>query len=158
DGLLVQLEGHERLAEIPRRRLVEMVREVLDAERRRVLESREAATVADAASLGRRVLDRLSEAGAVSLVPVSNATGGVLHTNLGRALLPPLAQERLLSVAGASSNLEMDLTRKERGSRSSHLTGLLKRLTGAPASLVVNNNAAAVLLALESLAHGKEVV
>jgi L-seryl-tRNA(Ser) seleniumtransferase len=82
----------------------------------------------------------------------------VLHTNLGRALLSPLARERLVSAAQAYSNLEMDVARKERGSRYSHLEGLLRRLTGAPASLVVNNCAAAVLLALETLAHGKEVV
>ena len=82
----------------------------------------------------------------------------VLHTNLGRALLSPLARERLVSAAQAYSNLEMDVAKKERGSRYSHLEGLLRRLTGAPASLVVNNCAAAVLLALETLAHGKEVV
>ena len=158
DALLVSVERHEALRTIPRRRLVEGVRHVLGAERRRVLEAEGAATAADAETLGRRVIAQVAERGPFSLSPVINGTGVVLHTNLGRALLSPLAQERLLSVAGAYSNLEVDLTRKERGSRYSHVEGLLRRLTGAPASLVVNNNAAAVLLALESLARGKEVI
>ncbi|MEK7385500.1 MAG: L-seryl-tRNA(Sec) selenium transferase, partial [candidate division NC10 bacterium] len=97
-------------------------------------------------------------AGVFSLRPVINATGVVLHTNLGRALLSPLALERLAAVAAAASNLELDLATKERGSRYSHVEGLLRRLTGAEDALVVNNNAAAVLLALETLAHGREVV
>jgi len=82
----------------------------------------------------------------------------VLHTNLGRALLSPLAQERLRAAAAGYTNLEMDIGQKERGSRYAHVEGLLQRLTGAPASLVVNNCASAVLLALESLARGKEVI
>ena len=158
DALLGGLEGHESAARGAASALVEVVREVLAAERRRVLEAAGGATVADAAALGGRVVARLSERGAFSLAPVVNATGVVLHTNLGRALLSPLAQARLLGVAGVYSNLEMDLARKERGSRYVHVQGLLGRLTGAPASLVVNNNAAAVLLALESLARGKEVI
>ncbi|HYB43436.1 MAG TPA: L-seryl-tRNA(Sec) selenium transferase [Candidatus Methylomirabilis sp.] len=158
DALLGGLEMHEALQGLPRRRVVEAVRDVLAGERRRVLEAAGAATAADAETLGKRVVARLSERGAFSLAPVINATGVVLHTNLGRALLSPLAQQRLLGVAGVYSNLEMDLARKERGSRYVHVQALLGRLTGAPASLVVNNNAAAVLLALESLARGREVV
>jgi L-seryl-tRNA(Ser) seleniumtransferase len=82
----------------------------------------------------------------------------VLHTNLGRALLSPLARERLAATAAGYSNLEMDVERKVRGSRYAHVDPLLRRLTGAEASLVVNNCASAVLLALESLARGKEVI
>jgi L-seryl-tRNA(Ser) seleniumtransferase len=136
---------------------VEVVRGVLEAERRRVLEAG-GGIVANAETLAQRVMAAISERGAFSLSPVINATGVVLHTNLGRALLSELAQQRLLTVAGAYSNLEMDLARKERGSRYAHVEGLLRRLSGAAASLVVNNNAAAVLLALESVAHGKEVL
>ena len=82
----------------------------------------------------------------------------MLHTNLGRAVLSPLALERVAAVGAAYSNLELDLASKERGSRYSHVEALLRRLTGAEDALVVNNNAAAVLLALETLAHGKEVI
>ena len=156
DALLLSLEGVAALRDIPRRRLTETVRDVLAAERRRVLEAGGAPLAIDA--LAERVAGLLARGGAFSLAPVINATGVVLHTNLGRALLSPLARERLVSAAQAYSNLEMDVARKERGSRYSHLEGLLRRLTGAPASLVVNNCAAAVLLALETLAHGKEVV
>jgi L-seryl-tRNA(Ser) seleniumtransferase len=156
DALLLSLEGVAALRDIPRRRLTETVRDVLAAERRRVLEAGGAPLAIDA--LAEHVASLLARGGAFSLAPVINATGVVLHTNLGRALLSPLARERLVSAAQAYSNLEMDVARKERGSRYSHLEGLLRRLTGAPASLVVNNCAAAVLLALETLAHGKEVV
>jgi L-seryl-tRNA(Ser) seleniumtransferase len=93
-----------------------------------------------------------------SLRPVINAQGVILHTNLGRAVLSPLALERVAAVGAAYSNLELDLGSKERGSRYSHVEALLRRLTGAEDALVVNNNAAAVLLALETLAHGKEVI
>src|SRR5207245_4567224 len=85
-------------------------------------------------------------------------TGVVLHTNLGRGVRRALARERAAAVAGAYSNVAMDLASKERGSRYSHVEALLRRLTGAEDALVVNNNAAAVLLALETLAHGKEVI
>jgi L-seryl-tRNA(Ser) seleniumtransferase len=113
---------------------------------------------ADAETLAARVVSTTQQAGLFSLRPVINATGVVLHTNLGRALLSDLARDRVAAVAAAYSNLELDLASKERGSRYSHVETLLRRLTGAEDALVVNNNAAAVLLALETLAHGKEVI
>jgi L-seryl-tRNA(Ser) seleniumtransferase len=161
DALVIRVAGHAALAGITRRRLTEAAREVLAAERRRVMEGASAAAapaVAPIDALTERVVARLSKSGVFSLARVVNATGVVLHTNLGRALLSPLARERLQAVAGAYSNLEMDVSRKERGSRYAHVDALLQRLTGAEASLVVNNCASAVLLALESLARGKEVI
>ena len=161
DALLQRVQGDAALKGIPRARIVQAVREVLVGERGRLVEGvKRAGTVTplDTDALARRVVGELSRAGAFSLAPVVNATGVVLHTNLGRALLSPLTLERLRRVGSAYSNLELDLKTKERGSRYVHVDGLLKRLTGAPASLVVNNNAAAVLLALESLARGKEVI
>src|SRR5262249_54571910 len=136
---------------------VEAIRAVLDGERRRLLAGPDAAP-AEAEALARRVAAELSGRGAFSLDPVVNATGVVLHTNLGRALLSPLARERVARMAAAYSNLERDRASKGRGWRSGHVRALLRRRTGAPASLVVNNNAAAMLLALETLARGKEVV
>jgi len=156
DAVVTRVEGHPSVASFPRRRLTEVARDVLAAERRRVLEG--AATAASPERLAERVVARLSERGAFSLSRVVNGTGVVLHTNLGRALLSPLARERLAAAAAGYSNLEIDVARKVRGSRYAHVDPLLQRLTGAEASLVVNNCASAVLLALESLARGKEVI
>ncbi|HXD99636.1 MAG TPA: L-seryl-tRNA(Sec) selenium transferase [Candidatus Acidoferrum sp.] len=156
DQLLRALEGRPALAGIPRARLAVMVREALDAERHRVLSGTDAPV--DAETLADRVVQAGRRAGVFSLRPVINAQGVVLHTNLGRAVLSQLALERVAAVGAAYSNLELDLASKERGSRYSHVEALLRRLTGAEDALVVNNNAAAVLLALETLAHGKEVI
>ncbi len=156
DALVGAVAEDPTLRGVPRPRLVAAVREVLAAERRRLLDA--GGPAADAPALGRRVVARLDEGALFSLAPVINATGVVLHTNLGRALLSPLAQDRLREVASAYSNLEMDLPSKERGSRYAHVDALLRRLSGAEAALVVNNCASAVLLALETLARGKEVI
>lgn len=109
-------------------------------------------TVAQRAAAG---LGRLVEPG---LRPIINATGVVLHTNLGRAPLSEEALDAMRAVASGYSNLELDLASGERGSRHAHLEELLCRLTGAEAALAVNNNAAAVLLALTALARGKEII
>ncbi len=93
-----------------------------------------------------------------SLRRVLNATGVLVHTNLGRAPLPAAALERVAEVGGGYSNLEYDLAAGARGSRQDHLAAALRRLTGAEAALVVNNNAAAMLLALAALAEGREVL
>jgi L-seryl-tRNA(Ser) seleniumtransferase len=87
-----------------------------------------------------------------------NATGVIVHTNLGRAPLADAALERVREVGRGYSNVEFDVTAGARGSRQDHIAGALRRLTGAEAGLVVNNNAAAVLLALAALAEGREVV
>jgi L-seryl-tRNA(Ser) seleniumtransferase len=93
-----------------------------------------------------------------TLQPVINATGVILHTNLGRAPLSRAALDALTSAALGYSNLEFDLSTGKRGSRAVHAESILKRLTGAEAALVVNNNASAVLLVLSALAKGKRVV
>ncbi|WP_052887441.1 L-seryl-tRNA(Sec) selenium transferase [Thermogemmatispora carboxidivorans] len=93
-----------------------------------------------------------------SLRPVINATGVIINTNLGRAPLSASSLQALQAVAQGYANLEYDLEAGERGSRSVHAAALLRELTGAEAALVVNNNAAAVLLALSTLAAGREVI
>ncbi|MEW6662012.1 MAG: L-seryl-tRNA(Sec) selenium transferase [Bacillota bacterium] len=93
-----------------------------------------------------------------NLRPVINATGVILHTNLGRAVLSQRAQQAIAMVAQGYSNLEMDLATGERGSRYHHVADLLTKLTGAEGAMVVNNNAAAVLLTLTALARGREVI
>jgi len=108
--------------------------------------------------LAERLRAELASARAPRLRRVLNATGVVVHTNLGRAPLAEEALARIVETARGYSNLEFDLDAGARGSRQDHLAAILHRLTGAEAALVVNNNAGAVLLALAALAEGREVV
>jgi L-seryl-tRNA(Ser) seleniumtransferase len=156
DELVRLLAGRDEIRGLSRSRLTAIVRDVVEEERRHVRAGRGSA--AEPAALAERVVATAVRTGAFSLRPVINATGVVLHTNLGRAVMSRAAIERLITVSAAYSNLELEVETKERGSRYAHVGGLLRRLTGAEDALVVNNNAAAVLLALESVAHGKEVI
>ena len=113
---------------------------------------------ADPGDLAARLREELAGARRPRLRGVLNATGVVVHTNLGRAPLAEEALARVVEVGRGYSNLEYDLAAGARGSRQDHVTAILRRLTGAEAALVVNNNAAAVLLALAALAEGREVV
>src|SRR2546430_5254822 len=110
----------------------------------------------DPGDLVERAVQELEAARAPSLRRALNATGVIVHTNLGRAPLAEAALERALEVGRGYSNLEYDLTAGSRGSRQDHVASILRRLTGAEGALVVNNNAAAVLLALAALAEGRE--
>ena len=104
------------------------------------------------------VATRIERLGRVSPRPVINATGVIIHTNLGRAPLSLEAMEAMVQAAEGYSNLELDLVEGKRGSRQTHVEPLLRQLTGAESALVVNNNAAAVLLGLTAVARGKEVI
>ena len=108
--------------------------------------------------LAARVREELARARGPRLRRVINATGVIVHTNLGRAPLAEAALAHVTEAARGYSNLEYDLAAGKRGSRQTHVAELLQRLTGAEAALVVNNNAAAVLLALAALAEGREVL
>jgi L-seryl-tRNA(Ser) seleniumtransferase len=112
----------------------------------------------DPGDLAARLEAELAAARAPALRRVLNATGVIVHTNLGRAPLARAALERALEVGGGYSNLEYDLAEGARGSRQDHVTSILRRLTGAESAIVVNNNAGALLLALAALAEGREVL
>jgi L-seryl-tRNA(Ser) seleniumtransferase len=147
-----RLLADERLAEIPRPLAVAAVRSALDTVREEI---RAGGEPGDAVELALAELDRLRRP---SLRRVINASGVIVHTNLGRAPLPAAALERMAEVGVEYTNLEYDVAAGSRGSRHDHLAGLLCRLTGAESALVVNNNAAAVLLALAALAEGRDVI
>ncbi|WP_267360567.1 MULTISPECIES: L-seryl-tRNA(Sec) selenium transferase [unclassified Methylobacterium] len=118
----------------------------------------EGGPVPDEAAIRLEAGRRLAAERRPSLRPVFNLTGTVLHTNLGRALLPRSAAEAVAAVMVQASNLEFDIETGARGERDDHVEALICRLTGAEAAVVVNNNAAAVLLVLNALAMRKEVV
>ena len=148
------------LTEYPRTLVVEAVQQVLESYRSRLLEENGGLTARDLApsALAPLVARRLTRWFAPSLQPVINATGVILHTNLGRSPLPAAALGAIARAASGYCNLEYSLDHGERGSRQEHLEGLLCRLTGAEAALVVNNNAAAVFLALHVLAVGRGAI
>jgi len=141
----------------PHRTLVKATRDVLARERKR-LSGRTGAKPRTRKELVRRIAERLDSESRRSLAPLVNATGIILHTNLGRALLPKEAIERLSQAAGYFCNLEYDLDKGVRTKRAGRLSSLVCDLTGAEDAIVVNNNAGAVLLVLDTLAAGKEVI
>src|SRR6266516_4882625 len=112
----------------------------------------------DPGDLAAHLQDELRAARTPHLRRVITATGVIVHTNLGRAPIAEAAIDRVREIARGYSNLEYNAATGERGSRQDHVAGALRRLTGAEAALVVNNNAAAVLLALAALAEGREVI
>src|SRR5713226_268332 len=112
----------------------------------------------DPGDLGEQLQAELNSVRAPHLRRVINATGVIVHTNLGRAPLAEAALDRVREIGRGYSNLEYDVVAGGRGSRQDHVAGILRRLTGAEAALVVNNNAAAVMLALAALAEGREVL
>jgi L-seryl-tRNA(Ser) seleniumtransferase len=160
DERLRRLPSVERLActldGVPTEVAVAASRQELDELRLRILAGDgtepELALLSEAAAERARRLER------GTLRPVVNATGVILHTNLGRAPLAASAAEAAARIGTSYSNLELDLNTGERGSRHEHIEALLTELTGAEAALAVNNNAAAVLLALAAVARGREVL
>jgi L-seryl-tRNA(Ser) seleniumtransferase len=147
-----ELARTTHLAAFPRSAVIDAARSVLARAREEIQAGHEPGDLAE------RVADELARAGRPRLRHVLNATGVILHTNLGRAPLSEHALERVLEVGRGYSTLEYDLAEGARGSRQDHVAPLLRRLTGAEASLVVNNNAAAVLLCLTALADGRDVL
>ena len=135
--------------------VVGLVRTELDAARQRV---RQGASPAGPDDVAEAVCQRINEATRAEPRHVINATGVIIHTNLGRAPLSNAAMQAAEQAARGYSNLEFDLGAGGRGSRQTRVQALLRQLTGAEAALVVNNNASALLLGLSALAAGKEVI
>jgi L-seryl-tRNA(Ser) seleniumtransferase len=133
-------------------RAVEAARKVVARAREQIQQGE------DPGDLGAQLRAELGATRAARLRRVINATGVIVHTNLGRAPLAEAALDRVREIARGYSNLEYDVAAGARGSRQDHVADSLRRLTGAEAALVVNNNAAAVMLALAALAEGREVV
>ncbi len=145
------------VAQYGRPLVVETLRAVLD-ERRELLANNSGSPLSDEETLIAQCTARLQALMLSSLRPVFNLTGTVLHTNLGRALLPRAAADAAVAAMTRAVNLEFDLDGGARGARDTHVEAWLKRLTGAAAAAIVNNNAAAVYLVLNTLALRKEVI
>ncbi len=155
DALLARPDVLPLVTELGREPVRDVARDLLNAIRADI---RAGETPPNEDEIVVRLQDQARAHLASSLIPVINATGVIVHTNLGRALLSDAAQKAMMAVARGYSNLEYDLPAGKRGSRYVHAEAMLTRLTGAEAALVVNNNAAAVNLALRTLAAGREVI
>jgi len=156
DALLNSPEGTALVEEYGRAAVLDALRGVLETTRIRLREG--ASVPCDAAALLAAAAEQLHFSFLPTLRPVINATGVIIHTNLGRAPLSEAAQQAVVAAAAAYSTLEYELESGQRGSRSVHATRLLQEVTGAEAAVVVNNNAAGLVLLLSALARGREVV
>lgn len=156
DEILKSDKGLEWQESFPRRYVLKAIREIIEEKRQAIL--RDELKEISPESLLPDIQNRIERLSSFSLKPVINATGVVIHTNLGRSVLSEEILENVKKVACGYSNLEYDLEKGERGKRYSHIQRLLNEITGAESSLIVNNNAAAVFVCLSALAKGKEVI
>lgn len=160
---ILQLPAIQVLVEAyPRNVVVVSIRTVLDELRQTILSCKDLAELKELALEPEKLVPLISKLVEKSMAPrlrrVINATGVVIHTNLGRSILSRTATDAVSEVAQRYSNLEFDLEQGERGSRHAHIEELLCTITGAESGMVVNNNASAVLLALSTAAQDKEVI
>jgi len=156
DEILKSKQGIEWLKTHPKRYVVQAIREAIDLRRKEILEGipadlSEEVMMADTEN----IIEKLSS---YSLIPLINATGVVIHTNLGRSILSEKVIENIRRVSKSYSNLEYDIDKGKRGKRYTHVKRILREVTGAEDTLIVNNNAAAVLLCLNTFAKGREVI
>jgi L-seryl-tRNA(Ser) seleniumtransferase len=162
ERLIAAAQKDPHLHAVPRAVITRAIRDILEIERLQILQSTPHTPFDpenfSLPALLPRVKQRAADLQAYNLQTVINAAGVVVHTNLGRSCLAQAAIDHLATVAGSYSNLEFDLSRGRRGSRYSAVEDLLCELSGAEAAMAVNNNAAAVLLCLDTLARGKEVI
>ena len=170
NNLLRSLPGVDRMLEwfkvdpffeeIPRSMQVRTARSVIEVLRTdiRASSSEMGPEIISKTSILSRIKKIISDSMQPNLRPVINASGIIIHTNLGRSLMADSALENIQQIAAGYSNLEFDLKAGQRGSRYSSVEGLICEITGAEAALAVNNNAGAVLLCLETIASGKDVI
>ena len=142
----------------PRHVVLNIIRKGLDELRENILSGSINEEDLQLNNIAQRILKKIEELDRPSLKKLINATGVITHTNLGRSVLAKRVLERLVEIGGSYSNLEYDLNKGKRGLRYVHVEYLLKELTSAESAMVVNNNAAAVLISLETLAKGKKVI
>ena len=155
DELLHSASGQQLVQRYSRSMTLQAVRASISQARAQIRQGAPCPSSDEILTVAEHILD---ESQRPNLQPVINATGVIINTNLGRSPLSQEALQAVQRVAGGYTNLEYDLGAGERGSRHSHISALLCELTGAEAALVTNNNAAAVLLALSTLAAGREVI
>jgi len=161
DEVMLILEGENAFTKAPRHLVKSACRSVVEGIRKDIIEGKKDAPPLNlpegywVAEQAMKIIEGLQR---YRLRKVVNATGVILHTNLGRAPLCPEALARIADVAAGYSNLEYDIEKGERGLRYDHVRTLLCELSGAEDALVVNNNAAAVLLVLNTLAEGMEAI
>ena len=161
DEMLNQKKIIDALNSYPRSILLEAIRESIDEKRRAIVDLKQSDFDKFEISIDKIAQITMNKCNlkySLSLKKVINATGTVLHTNLGRSLLSESIKDDLWESASRYSNLEYNIEKGQRGSRYTHLTDTIKRLTGAEDVLVVNNNAAAVLLVLSTMAKGGEAI
>ncbi len=149
----------EVLQKNPRWLVLDAIHSVLESTRKEILTGQSYSVDTTALSaLAPKIIETVEELKRFNLRPIINATGVVIHTNLGRSVLSSETMAQVVNISSHYSNLEYDLEAGKRGSRYSHVEEILCRLCGAEAALVVNNNAGAVLLGLNTLAEGREVI
>lgn len=156
DECLKSSYGQKWLESYYRKTVIRSIREVVDSKRKEIIEGADPAISIDAmaADIEKTIIKHSS----YKLISLINASGVVIHTNLGRAILSDKAIENITATAGSYSNLEYEISKGKRGKRYSHIKDIICELTGAEDAVVVNNNAAAVLICLDTFAKGKEVI
>jgi L-seryl-tRNA(Ser) seleniumtransferase len=139
-----------------RKIVLRSIREVIDLRRREILDGSLPDVSLD--GMAAEIEGVIKKHSAYRLVPLINATGIVIHTNLGRSILSDKSVENIVTTAGSYSNLEYDISKGKRGKRYSTIKGIIRELTGAEDAIIVNNNAAAVLICLDTFARNREVI
>ncbi|NWF98711.1 MAG: L-seryl-tRNA(Sec) selenium transferase [Nitrospirae bacterium] len=156
DEILKSQQGIEWLSKYPRKFVIQGIREAIDSKRKSIIE--ENSLNFSIEDLNKDILQRIDSLSSYSLKHLINATGVVIHTNLGRSILSEKILGNILKISSGYSNLEYDIEKGRRGKRYTHVKRILREVTGAEDALVVNNNAAAVFLSLNTLAKNKEVI